>query len=199
MVRCSPSRSGTAGVQPISSRMRAMSDDEVAGLDLRRHRGPFDVLHAPTAASSIIVSAMSIIRVPLPRPDVVDTAVAGRRRGQAHERADEIVHVDVVAPLRSVAVDRQRVVVERQMNQSVHHTIRRAARRLPGTVWIGDARNRVAQAEQRGVEPQVALDGGLVDGVKTQRIRTHAPRPPAAWSVVRTADASPRTPASRRG
>ena len=59
---------------------------------------------------SMIARAMSTSGVPVPLPTLYSAAVARRRLPPSRQqRVDRVVDVDVVAPLRAVAVDRQRL------------------------------------------------------------------------------------------
>ena len=78
----------------------------------------------------------------------------GRRppasRAMRHQRRHHVVDVHVVAQLRAVAVDGQRAIGDREVNQPIDHAIRGAACRLARAVRIGDARDRCSAGRTGG-------------------------------------------------
>src|SRR5438552_13104928 len=143
---------------------------EVAGLDPLRQRRPGVELDAAAACNFNNGVRHVDDGSADAAADVVDAADRGGRGAKLQQRIGRIVDVEVIALLRAIAVNRERLSGQRQMNQVVHDTVGGPTTRLPWTIWIRETSDGVLQTVGTAIDSQVLFRRKFVDRVDAEWI-----------------------------
>ena len=101
--------------------------------------------------------------------DVEDLAVARVARARPQERVRGVVDVDEVAQLRAVAVDLDRLVLDREADEPADEALAVVLDQLARAVDVRQPQRAGAHAEHVVVDEVVVLAGRLVDAVDVGR------------------------------